>query len=125
MASADNLAWLRESDHRYIIGAPKSELKKFAAELASTDGWRTVQQGVEVKLTTHPQTGETVILCRSHDRRSKEQAMHARFSGRIEAALQRLAARIVRSKKRLNQVALQRQIGRICSQASVLLRALR
>jgi transposase len=113
MASANNLAWLRETGRRYIIGAPKSELKKFAAELASPDGWRAVQEGVEVKLTTHVQAGETVILCRSQDRRSKEQAMHAKFSGRIEAALQRLAARIARSKKRLNQVAIQRQIGRI------------
>jgi transposase len=113
MASTDNLAWLRETGRRYIIGAPKSELKKFAAELASTEGWRIVQEGVEVKLTTHAQTRETVILCRSQDRRSKEQAIHAKFSGRIEAALQRLAARIARSKKQLNQVAIQRQIGRI------------
>src|SRR5215468_12014763 len=30
-----------------------------------------------VKLTTHPETGETVILCRSADRRSKERG-HAR-----------------------------------------------
>ena len=35
MASAENLAWLRETGRRYIIGAPKSELKKFAAELAA------------------------------------------------------------------------------------------
>jgi transposase len=113
MASADNLAWLRETGRRYIIGAPKSELKKFAADLAGANGWRTVQEGVEVKLTNHSETGETVILCRSQDRRSKEQAMHAKFSGRIEQALQRLAARLARSKKRLSQVAIQRQIGRI------------
>src|SRR6478735_6681329 len=30
MASAENLAWLRQTGRRYIIGAPKSELKKFA-----------------------------------------------------------------------------------------------
>jgi transposase len=77
------------------------------------DGWRTVQEGVEVKLTSYPQTGETVILCRSQDRRSKEQAMHEKFSARIEAALQRLAARIARSKKRLDQAVIQRQIGRV------------
>jgi transposase len=39
--------------------------------------------------------------------------MHEKFSSRIEAALQRLAARIARSKKPLNQAAIQRQIGRI------------
>jgi transposase len=113
MASAANLAWLRDTGRRYIIGAPKSELKKFAADLAAADGWRTVQEGVEVKLARHPETDETVILCRSADRRSKEQAMHARFSRRIEAALDRLAARIARSKKRLDPAPLNRQIGRI------------
>jgi transposase len=113
MASANNLAWLRETGRRYIIGAPKSELKKFAAELASADGWRAVQEGVAVKLTSHPETSETVILCRSQDRRSKEQAMHDKFTRRIETALERLAARIARSKKWLNPAIINRQIGRI------------
>jgi transposase len=116
MASAENLAWLRETGRRYIIGAPKSELKKFAAELARPDGWRTVQEGVEVKLVRHPETEETVILCRSADRRSKERAMHDKFSQRIDAALQRLAARITRSKKRLDPAQVNRQIGRILQQ---------
>ena len=116
MASADNLAWLRQTGRRYIIGAPKSELKKFAAELARPDGWRTVHEGVEVKLARHPETDETVILCRSTDRRSKEQAMHDKFSRRIDAALQRLAGRITRSKKRLDPATVNRQIGRLLQQ---------
>ena len=53
MASAENLAWLRQTGRRYIIGAPKSELKKFGSELAGRDGWRTVHEGVEVKLARH------------------------------------------------------------------------
>jgi transposase len=113
MASAENLAWLRESGRRYIIGAPKSELKKFGSELALRDGWRMVQEGVEVKLARHPETDETVILCRSDDRRSKEQAMHDKFSRRIEQALERLSARIARSTKPLNSATVNRQIGRI------------
>jgi len=113
MASAKNLAWLRDTGRRYIIGAPKSELKKFATELAAAEGWRAVHEGVEVKLARHPETDETVILCRSADRRSKERAMHDRFSSRIEAALDRLAARIARSKQRLDPAPLNRQIGRI------------
>jgi transposase len=116
MASAKNLAWLRDTGRRYIIGAPKSELKQFGTELAAPAGWRTVQEGVEVKLARHPETDETVILCRSADRRRKEQAMHDRFSRRIEAALERLAARIARSKKRLDSAPLNRQIGRILQQ---------
>ena len=116
MASAANLAWLRETGRRYIIGAPKSELKKFGFELARPDGWHTVQEGVEVKLTRHPETDETIILCRSEDRRSKEQAMHDKFSRRIETALVRLAARIARSKNRLDPAVVNRQIGRILQQ---------
>jgi transposase len=116
MASAENLAWLRQTGRRYIIGAPKSELKKFAAELARPDGWRTIHEGVEVKLTSQPETKETVILCRSADRRSKEQAMHDKFSRRIEEALDRLAARIARSRKRLDPATVNRQIGRVLQQ---------
>jgi transposase len=116
MASAENLAWLRHSGRRYIIGAPKSELKKFAAALAAADGWRTVQDGVAVKLARHPETGETAILCRSADRRSKEKAMHDKFSRRIEEALERLAARIAGAKKRLDPAAVNQQIGRILQQ---------
>jgi transposase len=113
MASADNLSWLRATGRRYIIGAPKSELKKFGAELASAGGWRVVQEGVEVKLTRHPETEETVILCRSADRRSKEKAMHGKFAKRIADALERLAGRIARSKRCLDRAKVNRQIGRI------------
>jgi transposase len=44
-ASADNLAWLRSTGRRYIIGAPKSELKKFSSALAAprTDGARSMK----------------------------------------------------------------------------------
>ena len=116
MASAGNLAWLRETGRRYIMGAPKSELKAFAPALAAPAGWRTVQQGIEVKLTRSPATGETVILCRSADRRSKERAIHERFSRRIDEALERLATRVARSKKRLDPATVNRQIGRILQQ---------
>jgi hypothetical protein len=116
MASADNLAWLRSTGRRYIIGAPKSELKKFSSALAATDGWRTIHEGVEVKLTRHPETEETVILCRSADRRGKERAMHDKFSLRIEEALQRLAVRLARAKKRVDPAGVNRQIGRILQQ---------
>jgi transposase len=116
MASADNLTWLRQTGRRYIIGAPKSELKKFALELARPDGWRMVNEGVEVKLTRHPETDETVILCRSADRRIKERAMHDKFSQRIEEAFGRLAARLACSKKRIDPTTVNRQIGRILQQ---------
>ena len=59
-----------------------------------------------------------MILCRSADRRSKERAMHDKFSRRIEAALDRLAARLVRSKKPVDPATVNRRIGRILQQNS-------
>src|SRR5712671_4403298 len=73
-------------------------------------------EGVEFKLSRPPETDETVILCRSADRRSKERAMHDKFSRRIEEALGRLAARLARSKKRIDPATVNRQIGRILQQ---------
>jgi transposase len=116
MASTENLAWLRETGRRYIIGAPKSELKKFAGALAVTVGWRKVREDVEVKLARSPETGETIVLCRSADRRNKERAMHDKFSQRIELALERLASRIARSRRRLDRELVNRQIGHILQQ---------
>ena len=116
MASAANLAWLREGARRYIIGAPKAELKKFSSALAGATGWRALREGIEVKLTRCPETQDTIILCRSAERRSKERAMHEKFSRRIETALARLAERIARSRRRLDPTQLNRQIGRILQQ---------
>jgi len=113
MASAANLAWLRQTGRRYIIGAPKAELKKFTTALVESAGWRRLRDGIEVKLTHCPQTEDTIILCRSAERRSKERAMHEKFSRRIEAALARLAARIAHSRRRLDPTQVNRQIGRI------------
>jgi transposase len=113
MSSAANLAWLGQTGRRYIIGAPKAELRKFAVELAAADGWRVIRDGIEVKLVPWPETGEKAILCRSADRRNKERAMHDKFSDRIGSALAKLAARIESSRQRLNAAQINRQIGRI------------
>ena len=46
----------------------------------------------------------------------KERAMHDKFSRRIAEALERLSARIARSKKRLDPSTVNRQVGRILQQ---------
>ena len=114
MASAENIAWLRQSGRRYIVGTPKSELRKWAPALAEKSHWRQIREGIEVKLCAAPDGAqETFILCRSKDRIEKEKAMHARFSARIEQALAKLHKRIAQAKKPLNRDAINRQIGRL------------
>jgi transposase len=118
MSSAENVAWLQESGRRYLIGTPKSELKKWSREIAEARDWQTVRDGVEVKLCTGPEGGETFLLCRSADRREKERAMHTRFAKRIEERLASLGRRLERSRKRLDRETIGRQIGRILAQNS-------
>jgi len=118
MMSADNIEWLQETKRRYLIGAPKSELKKWSREIAEAKDWRTVRGGVEAKLCKGPDGQETFLLCRSVDRREKEKAMHARFAKRIEERLETLGRRIERSRRRLDRGPLERQIGRILEKNS-------
>jgi len=114
MASADNVAWLRQTGRRYLLGTPKSALRKWAPALAEKGHWREIRDGIEVKLCAAPDGAqETFILCRSKDRLEKEKAMHERFSARIGQALTKLQARIAKSQKRLNRDAINRQIGRL------------
>jgi hypothetical protein len=58
---AEAHGWLRQTGRRYIIGAPKSELRKFGSALARADGWRTIQEGVEV---TQPDPAQAALLDR-------------------------------------------------------------
>ncbi len=114
MASGENVAWLRQTGRRYILGTPKSELRQWAPALAEKTHWRQIRDGIEVKLCAAPDgDAETFILCRSRDRVEKERAMHERFSARIAQALAKLQGRIAKSKKRLNRDAINRQIGRL------------
>ncbi len=113
MISQKNLKWLRETGRKYVIGTPKSELKHWAKELSDKDHWRKIREDIEVKLCSSPEGLETFILCRSQDRVEKEKAIHEKFSANIQKALEKLSARILKSKKRLNKDQINRQIGRI------------
>jgi hypothetical protein len=80
MTSAENLAWLQQTGRRYLLGTAKSELRKWARAIAAAHDWQSVREGVEAKLCAGPDGKETFVLCRSVERREKEQAMHARFA---------------------------------------------
>jgi transposase len=118
MSSAENISWLQETKRRYLIGASKSELKKWSREIADARDWHSVRDGVEAKLCRGPDGAETFLLCRSADRQKKERAMHERFSKRIEERLESLGRRLARSRKRLDREAIGRQIGRMLAQNS-------
>lgn len=118
MVSEDNIEFLKKRGARYLVGTPKSDLRKVEQHLVDRKDWLLVHEGLEVKRCPGPTGEETFILCRSAARRTKEKAMHDRFSVRIEQALQKLGARLERSRKALEAGDVERQIGRLLGRNS-------
>jgi transposase len=117
MVSEKNLEFMRESGARYLVGTPKSLLKKFEQYLLDQD-WEEVQPGVEVKLCPSPEgTEETFVLCRSRGRKGKENAILNRFVERLEEKLAKLSERAAQGKLKDGQK-VERQIGRLLERNS-------
>jgi hypothetical protein len=114
MVSEENIAFLKEHGRRYILGTSKSHLKKFEQQLLEAD-WHTVHEGVDVKLCQSPEgDAETFILCRSRDRRQKDEAILRRFEERIAARLTAMQARC--EKQRRDPQKVERDVGRLLGQ---------
>jgi len=116
MVSEDNIKFMRQRGARYLVGTPKSMLKKFERELLGK-GWEEVHPGVEVKICPRPEGGETFVLCRSEGRKDKETAILNRFIVRLEAGLGKLKELADKGKLRDRQKA-ERRIGRLLERNS-------
>ena len=117
MTSDENIAFLAQGNRRYIIGTPKSMLKKFERELISGD-WEKINPALEVKKCASPQgTEETFILCRSVARKEKEQAILQRFTDNIEKGLEKIQASCQKGLLKDPAVA-ERRIGRLLERNS-------
>ncbi len=114
MVSEENIEFLQKGNRRYIVGTPKSMLKQFELRLLQED-WHEVRAGVEVKLCEAADgSQETFILCRSRDRRKKDEAILRRFEERIEARLTRMATRCEKQKR--DPLKVSREVGRLLGQ---------
>jgi transposase len=117
MVSEENLSFLRSTGARYVVGTPKSMLRRFEQELLDQN-WEEVQPGVEVKLCRSPEgTEETFVLCRSAGRKEKENAILNRFVDNLETRLYKLAEQAQAGKTRDRQK-VERQIGRLLERNS-------
>lgn len=110
MVSEENVQFLKQGQRRYIVGTPKSMLKKYEQELLSLD-WHQVHEGLEVRLCPTPDRAEVFILCRSAQRQQKDQAIHARFEKRIEEGLHKMEA--VLKKRKHNPLVIAQRVGRL------------
>jgi transposase len=134
MVSEKNLAFLRKEGRRYLVGTPKSLLKKHEQALLSDD-WHKIREGIEVKLLPVPRGAEDddelspedassgdsgpvgdeiFILCRSSDRVKKDEAIVRRFEQKIEERLRAMAARCQKQRRAVQKV--EREVGRMLGQ---------
>ena len=110
MVSEKNLEYLRTGGRRYIVGTPRSQLKRFERELLKDD-WQQVREGLEVKQCPSPDGKESFILCRSAARAIKEKQIHERFEKRMEKGLAKLVESCRKKKQKVGAVGV--RVGRL------------
>jgi len=119
MISQGNMELLNSEGRRYIIGTPKSQLRKYEQELLKDD-WEKVYEGLEVKICEEKQDekrsegscGEVYILCRSKQRKEKDKAIVERFIERIKEGLEKYQKQCKEGKIKNLQL-LERRLGRL------------
>lgn len=118
MTSERNLEWLREGGRRYLVGTPRTEMKRWARDLSASQGWRRVRDGLEVKECPGPDGVERFLLCRSREREAKEHAMHERATEHIRTELGSLGRRLKRARQPVDIGEVNQQVGRILERHS-------
>jgi transposase len=111
LVSEENLTAIRKRGGQYLVGTPRSQLKRFEAELLQDD-WTQVRPEVEVKTIAIPQGEETYVLCRTAGRKEKEKAIRSRFSSSMERALQALH-KAIQSGRLKDRNKMERRLGKI------------
>lgn len=111
MVSEENLEWLRERKALYLVGTPRSQLKRHQALLLDKTGWQEARPGLEVRLVDTESGSERFVLCRSRDRAAKERAMLERQLERLRTELTRIDSSL-RREPQLDLEKTGRRIGR-------------
>jgi transposase len=111
IVSEENLAAIRKRGGQYLVGTPRSQMKRFEQELLKDD-WVQVRPDIEVKQVAVPRGEETYVLCRTTGRKEKEQAIRERFSTHMEKALRALEHSIASGRLK-DRNKMERQLGRI------------
>ena len=111
IVSEDNLEELRERGASYVVGTPKKMLRKFEQALTE-EGWEKVACGVEVKTVQSPDfEGDTFILCKSPQRREKEEAILRKQADRLEAKITEIQ-KAIENGRLTDRAKAERRIGR-------------
>lgn len=112
LVSEENLETLRSRGASYLVGTPRSMLKRCERNLLA-GSWEEVQPGVEVQeVCLETGSAERFLLCRSRDRIEKDRAIVEKAASRLEAGLRKLQTQIASGRERSREKA-ERRIGRL------------
>jgi transposase len=118
MASEANFGWLLNGGRRYVIGACRSDLRRFEQQLIEAKDWQRIRDDVEVKVCPSATGNETYILCRSEARKEKDRAIVGRAAERLSVCLERLRKRLATAKSPVDRDRVNQQIGRMLARHS-------
>lgn len=105
IATAANLELLLANNYDYVVNGKRTTRQNFAEDFAETGDFRAVRGRDDKKPVFVKRLWaehEVTLLCRSDDRKAKEDAMVSKTEERYLDALEKLAARIEKGDGRLH-----------------------
>jgi len=121
IATAANLAYLTEHGFDYVVNGKRTTRQKFAADFLELDRFHQVGERPDkapVLVRRLESETEHVLLCRSNERKKKEDAIVSKTEEKFIGALEKLRKRISKKdgKLHLNKGAetVNRNLGKIC-----------
>ena len=143
VATKDNLVLLREAGFSYLVNDTRSRRSRYRRQFAQTEKFQRLKQRaendkkspVEVRMLREPAAGtlnappqedagvkapsslegDTILLCHSHGRRDKEEAMFSKAEERFVKEANKLDQRL-RSRRLTESKKIQQALGRLKAQ---------
>ena len=121
IASSENLSYLTENGFDYVVNGKRTTRKTFAADFHEVDQFHKVGERDDkapVLVRRIESDNEHVLLCRSNERKKKEEAIVSKTEEKLLVALEKLHKRIIRKDGKLHldqgPDTVNRNIGKIC-----------
>ncbi len=121
IATAANLAYLTEHGFDYVVNGKRTTRQNFAADFLELDRFHKVGERDDkapVLVRRLESETEHVLLCRSDERKKKEDAIVSKTEEKFLAALEKLQLRIGKKDGKLHLAqgaeTVNRNIGKIC-----------
>jgi len=111
IATAANIAWLKEQKYRYLV-VSRERGRQFDPELA-VNTLTASNETVRLQRVLCEDGTEVRLYCHSEGRETKETAIAARFVTGFEAGLEKLAAGLSKPRAQKKLAEIQQRIGRL------------